>query len=292
MFFLFPVGVDYRTDRFPIVTFVIMGFCVILYLIGMFLFVDQIGQTDILSDPLIDRFGLVPNKATMLTWFSHMFLHAGFLHLLGNMVYLFLFGAVVEDRFGRVKFLLFFLVGGLIAAAVHIIFSSPASAGIPMVGASGAISSCLGAFVILHPQTHVQFRYFFWLIFPFLNGEFTLPSWLVISLWFLNDLIGFGMETMAPNSGGGIAFAAHIGGTISGLIIATGFRMLRSSGGKGSRKEKQSDKREIFLHHDGEKMGPFSMTEVGYMRETGVIGTETHFWEDGMSCWEPIGRLK
>ena len=227
-----------------------------------------------------------------MTWVSHMFLHAGFLHLLGNMVYLFLFGAVIEDQLGRFKFLLFFLIGGLIAAAVHIIFSSPSSAAIPMVGASGAISSCLGAFVILHPQTHVHFRYFFWLIFPFLNGEFTLPSWLVISLWFLNDLIGFGMETLAPKNGGGVAFAAHIGGTVAGLIIAVGYRTLRSTIGKGSKKKSEDNDREIFIHHDGQKMGPFSPQEIEYMRITNVIGIDTYYWEDGMNGWESIAKIK
>ncbi len=292
MFFLFPVGVDYRTDRLPIVTFVIMSICVLLYLVGVVVFVEQVGQTDVLRDPLIDRFGLVPNKATTLTWFSHMFLHAGFLHLLGNMVYLFLFGAVIEDRFGRVRFALFFLIGGLIAAAVHIIFSNPSSAGIPMVGASGAISSCLGAFVVLHPQTHVQFRYFFWLIFAFLNGEFTLPSWVVISLWFLNDLIGFGMETIATHTGGGVAFAAHIGGTVAGVIIAVGYRTLRSKNGKRSSTSDPGKTREIYLHHNGEKMGPFTRKEIKYMRETAVIDIDTHFWEEGMSSWKPIAKLK
>ena len=292
MFFLFPVGVDYRTDRLPLVTFAIMSLCVLLYLIGMVLFVDQVGQTDALRDPLIDRFGLIPNKASFETWFTHMFLHAGFLHLLGNMMYLFLFGAVVEDQFGRLRFLLFFLVGGLIAAAVHIIFSNPSTAAIPMVGASGAISSCLGAFVVIHPQTHVHFRYFFWLIFPFLNGEFTLPSWLVISFWFLNDLIGFGLEILAPHKGGGVAFAAHIGGTIAGLLIAIGIRTLRWTRSSNSRTSHEGGPREIYLHHDGQKMGPFSRQEVEYMRDTSVIGLGTYFWEDGMNGWESISKLK
>ena len=157
MFFLFPVGVDYRTDRLPIVTFSLMGICTILYVIGVGLFLEQVGRVDTLNDPLIDKFGLIPNRATPLTWVSHLFLHAGFFHLLGNMVYLFLFGAVVEDMIGRAKFIAFFFIGGLAAAAIHIILSDPASADIPMVGASGAISACLGAVVILHPRTHVQF---------------------------------------------------------------------------------------------------------------------------------------
>ena len=229
MFFLFPVGVDYRTDRYPIVTFSLIGLCTILYLIGIYIFLEQVGQVDKLSDPLIDQFGLIPNRATPATWVSHMFLHAGFFHLLGNMVYLFLFGAVVEDMIGRGKFIVFFFVGGLAAAAIHIILSDPASSHIPMVGASGAISACLGAVVILHPQTHVQFRYFLWLIIPFFNGDFTLPSWLVISFWFGKDILGLVYETLNPSSQGGVAFGAHVGGMVAGLIMAIGYRAIRSS---------------------------------------------------------------
>ena len=226
MFFLFPVGVDYRTDRLPVITFSLMGICTLVYVIGLFLFLGQAGAVESWTDPLIDRFAMVPNDLTPITWFSHMFLHAGFFHLLGNMVYLFLFGAVVEDILGRGKFLGFFLIGGLAAAAIHIVISDSASGDIPMVGASGAISACLGAFVILQPQTHVEFRYFLWLIFPFLNGEFTLPSWLVISFWFLMDIIGLVFESLSPSQGGGVAFGAHVGGMITGLVVIGGLRSL------------------------------------------------------------------
>jgi membrane associated rhomboid family serine protease len=229
MFFLFPVGVDYRTDRLPIVTFSLMGICTILYVIGVGLFLEQVGRVDTLNDPLIDKFGLIPNRATPLTWVSHLFLHAGFFHLLGNMVYLFLFGAVVEDMIGRAKFIAFFFIGGLAAAAIHIILSDPASADIPMVGASGAISACLGAVVILHPRTHVQFRYFFWVIIPFFFGDFTLPSWLVISFWFGKDIIGLVYETLNPSMQGGVAFGAHVGGMVAGLLICAGYRAIHGT---------------------------------------------------------------
>ena len=296
MFFLIPVGVDYRTDRWPIVTFSIIGLCTGLYLLGVYLFVEQIGTINQLSDPMIDRFGLVPNRATPTTWVSHMFLHAGFLHLLGNMVYLFLFGAVIEDMIGRVKFAAFFLIGGLAAAAVHIIFSAPSSADIPMVGASGAISSCLGAFVILQPQTQVQFRYFLWLFIPFLNGEFTLPSWLVISFWFLKDVIGFVVNTINPHAGGGIAFGAHIGGAIAGLVIAVGLRAIQSSSRKNSRKDMDSepsmDHRCIYVQQDGQKLGPYSPKEIRSMLQVSALYPESYYWQEGMTEWQSLDKYR
>ena len=296
MFFLIPFGVDYRTDRWPIVTFGIMGLCSALYLLGVFLFVEQIGTINQLSDPIIDRFGLVPNRATLTTWISHMFLHAGFLHLLGNMVYLFLFGAVIEDMIGRLKFIVFFMIGGLAAAAVHIIFSTPNSGDIPMVGASGAISSCLGAFVILQPQTHVQFRYFLWLIIPFLNGEFTLPSWLVISFWFLKDLIGFVFETLNPQAGGGIAFGAHIGGAIAGLVIAAGLRAIQSCSTRNKPKDADSDSskdhRSIYVHQDGQKLGPYSPKEIRSMLQVSALYPESYYWQEGMAEWQSLDNYR
>ena len=201
-----------------------MGLCTVIFALGVFLFLSHSTTSEVLSDPIIDRFGLIPNHVTPLTWFTHMFLHAGFFHLLGNMVYLFLFGAVVEDRIGRFKFLAFFVVGGLAAAAVHIVFSSPASAHIPMVGASGAISACLGAFVVLETRTRVEFRYFIWLVIPIVRGEFTLPSYVVIAFWFVSDLIGLALDTMNPSRQAGVAFAAHVGGMVAGLTLITGYR--------------------------------------------------------------------
>lgn len=226
MFFLFPVGVDFRTNRLPVVTFSLMGLCTAIFVIGVLLFLSQSSGGDELSDPIIERFGLIPDQVTPLAWFTHMFLHAGFFHLVGNMVYLFLFGAVVEDLIGRAKFLMFFLVGGLAAAAVHIVFSSPASAHIPMVGASGAISACLGAFVVLQARTHVEFRYFIWLVIPIFKGDFTLPSYVVIAFWFISDLIGLVLDTMDPSRQAGVAFGAHVGGMVAGLVMISGHQAM------------------------------------------------------------------
>lgn len=295
MFFLFPIGVDYRTERLPWVTFTIMVVCTLLYIFGASIFISQLTHGDLANDPLIDEFGLIPNQARFVTWFSYIFLHAGLFHLLGNMIYLFLFGTVVEDRVGRIPFLLFFAIGGLAAAAVHIITSSPESAGVPLVGASGSISACLGAFVILKPHTHVQFRYFFWLIVPIFNGNFTLPSWLVISLWFLKDILGLVIDLFAQQSAGGIAFGAHVGGMITGLLIGTGYRALQRS---SAQRENEASKipfnpadEDIYLFLDEQQQGPYSMADIERMLNSQEISPGTLYWREGMEDWRTLQNL-
>lgn len=296
MFFLFPVGVDYRTERLPWVTFTMMVVCTLLYIFGASIFISQLAHGDLSNDPLIDEFGLIPNQARFVTWFSYIFLHASLFHLLGNMIYLFLFGTVVEDRMGRVPFLIFFMIGGLAAAAVHIITSGPESAGIPLVGASGSISGCLGAFVILKPQTRVQFRYFFWLVLPFFNGNFTLPSWLVISLWFLKDILGLVVALFDQQSVGGIAFGAHVGGMITGLLIGAGYLALKrsSTNSEEAQSEVHSETTDddIYLFLNEQQQGPYSKADLQRMLNSGEIGPGTFYWREGMEDWSTLQKLE
>src|SRR5258708_5241642 len=151
MFFLLPVGVDYRARRYPVVTFTLMGLCVALYLITLGLRL-AIGP-DVL-DWVVLNLWLIPAEAHWWTYLTSLFVHAGFFHLAGNMVYLFLFGSCVEDVIGRPRFVAFYLVSGFASELMHVAisplhFASP----IPLGGASGAISGCIGGFPLLFLPT-------------------------------------------------------------------------------------------------------------------------------------------
>src|SRR5262249_48000783 len=147
------------------------------------------GNAENVEQWVIGHFWLTPDESVWYTYITSLLVHGGFFHLLGNMIYLYLFGACVEDVLGRWQFVIFYLLGGLASDFGHLLGTPEHFAShIPLGGASGAISACLGAFVLLLPKTRINFRYFVFLIFRFFSGEFWLPAWLVLSFWFLKDL--------------------------------------------------------------------------------------------------------
>lgn len=162
--------------------------------------------------------GMVCVVGTVPTWHTavtSMFLHGGWFHLIGNMWFLWVFGNNVEDSMGHGRFVAFYLLCGLAAAAVQVAMD-PASA-IPMVGASGAISGVMGAYVLLYPRVRVRIIVFLGIIF-FRTG---LPAWAMLGYWFLLQLAG---ASMAPPGEGGVAFWAHAGGFVAGLALILLFR--------------------------------------------------------------------
>ncbi|MCC7329013.1 MAG: rhomboid family intramembrane serine protease [Gammaproteobacteria bacterium] len=154
-----------------------------------------------------------PDWFTML---SHMFLHGSWMHIIGNMWFLWIFGNNVEDAMGHLRFVVFYLLCGLAAAAVQML-SSPAS-GLPMVGASGAIGGVMGAYVMLYPRVNVHML----LWFGFYVDTFAIPAFWMLGYWFLLQLIG-GVGSLG-GIGGGVAFWAHVGGFIAGAILVLLFR--------------------------------------------------------------------
>jgi membrane associated rhomboid family serine protease len=153
-----------------------------------------------------------PQPATWLTAFSSMFLHGSFLHIFGNMLFLAIFGPTVEDRLGRVRFALFYLLGGLVALAAQILVS-PDSTG-PTLGASGAIAAVLGGYILMYPRARVLTLIF--IIFFVTIVE--LPAVYLLGFWFLTQLY-FGLAGLAtPLGGEGVAYFAHIGGFVFGLV--------------------------------------------------------------------------
>jgi membrane associated rhomboid family serine protease len=157
--------------------------------------------------------GDLPAPLTVLT---SMFMHGGWLHLLGNMWFLWVFGNNVEDSTGRFRFLVFYLLCGAIAALTQG-FADPQSA-IPMVGASGAISGVMGAYIVLYPRVRVHMLIFL----GFFVTTIVVPAYLMLAYWFLLQILG-GLPTLAKESGG-VAFLAHVGGFVSGMVLVLLFR--------------------------------------------------------------------
>ncbi len=137
-----------------------------------------------------------------LSLLTSMFLHGSFLHLLGNMLYLWIFGNNVEDYLGPIRFLLFYLVSGLAAASAHILFNPNSQ--VPMIGASGAIAGVLGAYFILYPKANVLTLVFIWIV--------PIPAAIILGIWFV-------MQVMNVGIGGGVAWFAHIGGFLVGIAL-------------------------------------------------------------------------
>jgi len=140
--------------------------------------------------------------------FTHMFLHAGIMHIAGNMLFLWVFGDNLEDQLGHVGFLVFYLLGGL-AAAFGQIIADPAS-GVPMVGASGAIAAVMGGYLLLFPRARIDILFIILVIYKI----FTIPAWIVLGFWFgLQLLSSFG------GSADGVAYSAHAAGFLAGLVL-------------------------------------------------------------------------
>jgi membrane associated rhomboid family serine protease len=165
--------------------------------------------------------GLQPTPISVyITLLTSMFMHGGIAHLLGNMLFLWIFGDNLEDRLGHVKYLAFYLVCGFIASLAHVLTTvalstDPSSLLIPSLGASGAISGVLGGYILLHPQRRVHAFVF--------NILTTVPAWVAVGLWFVFQLIS-GLGVLGSGSQqGGVAYAAHIGGFIAGLVLVKFF---------------------------------------------------------------------
>jgi membrane associated rhomboid family serine protease len=167
------------------------------------------------SENLPARFYLIPAWATM---FTSMFLHGGWMHLIGNMLYLWIFGNNVEDAMGHFRFIVFYLLCGVAAVFAQALPNSEST--VPMIGASGAISGVLGAYLLLHPRAQVLV----WVPLGFMRPIY-LPAFIVLSFWFVLQLIN---SAMAPSEGGGVAWGAHIGGFLAGMVLIPFFKYRRT----------------------------------------------------------------
>ena len=164
--------------------------------------------------------GPMPGAGGYFTAVTSMFLHGGWMHIIGNMLYLWIFGNNIEDSMGHFRFVMFYLVAGLAAAAAHLALN-PAST-VPTIGASGAVSGVLGAYLVLFPhariQTLVTFGFFIRIVY--------LPAWLLLIFWIGLQLLNQALIPMDA-SAGGVAYAAHIGGFVAGIALIFLFRKYR-----------------------------------------------------------------
>jgi membrane associated rhomboid family serine protease len=204
---MIPLGdASRRPINFPIVTILIIAanaFVFILELLG--------------GDTFVSRWALVPANISAgrdwITILSAMFMHGGWAHILGNMLFFYIFGPEIEDVMGPVRYLVFYLFGGLAATAAQV-FIDPTST-VPNLGASGAIAAVMGAFLITYPRDRIRTI----LLIGWFVRITVLPAILLIGLWFLIQLLSE-LGSIAQVQGGGVAYMAHIGGTIFGALTA------------------------------------------------------------------------
>ena len=213
------------TRRTPVITLAIIAACVVVYGYQVLLLAQ--GGDDAL-DAFITRWGVVPAElvdalrsgsfASMetVTLVTSQFLHGSLVHIAGNMLFLWIFGNNIEDRFGRLAFLAFYLVGGIVAGLTQVVIDPTST--VPTIGASGAIAAVLGAYLVLFPGARVTTAIF--LIFFYQLIE--IPAIFVLGFWFALQLFdGIGsLGAMGQATTGGVAFFAHIGGFIFGAAIA------------------------------------------------------------------------
>lgn len=235
---MIPIGDDNPTLRTPLINYLLL-----LSLLGVWILVQGGGFNDLSLATSVCNLGLVPGELTRraavgtavplgenlacvvdreainaATPFTSMFLHGGWGHLLGNALFLWVFGNNVEDSMGRVRFLAFYLLCGLAAAAAQVAID-PASP-VPMVGASGAISGVLGGYLILYPRVKIRVL-FIWLIFIQI---LRVPAFLVLLLWIgYQFLLGLPQLMMEQEVSSGVAVWAHIGGFVAGLLLIKAF---------------------------------------------------------------------
>ena len=212
---MLPIGDDNTGRRItPVVTYILIALNVVFFLVEM-----NGGEAFIQRWAFVPRRFLADPAGDFPTLFTAMFMHAGWMHLIGNMLYLWIFGDNVEDRFGHAKFLIFYLVCGVAATFAQLMFS--ADSAIPNLGASGAVAGVLGSYLLLYPRGQVRVMMG--------RGVVPAPALVVIGLWFVLQLFsGIGSVASNVDDGGGVAYMAHVGGFVAGFLLTFALRGKRA----------------------------------------------------------------
>ncbi|KPK67545.1 hypothetical protein AMJ87_13210 [candidate division WOR_3 bacterium SM23_60] len=215
---MLPLKDNIRSSKLPIVTYVILG-------INILVFLYQVSLGSALEN-FFNQYGAMPylifhptGLSSYTRLLTSMFMHGGFMHIFGNMLFLWIFADNVEDRFGHIRFIFFYIVCGIAGALLHAV-TAPNSM-VPMIGASGAISGVLGAYILLYPKARVLAL----IPFGFFLRVTYLPSVLFLGIWFLFQFLS-GLSSLGAR-GAGVAYFAHIGGFVVGLLFALPFRKKR-----------------------------------------------------------------
>ena len=224
---MIPLKDDNPTSSRPIVTYFIIGMCVVVFFM-------QLGSESYRTGQLFYSYGLIPSVLmghdqlpmdlyvvpAYVTIFSSMFMHGGFMHLIGNMLYMWIFADNIEDSLGPTNFIIFYFLSGVGAAMAQVLADT--SSQIPMVGASGAIGGVLGAYIINYPKARVLVL----IPFGFFSQLIKIKALYVLGFWFVLQFIN---SSMMSSQGGGVAYAAHIGGFVSGVILILFFNKKRKT---------------------------------------------------------------
>ena len=213
---MIPLKDDNPTNSTPIITYIIIGICVVVFLL-------EISSPNYSSGALFYSWGVIPASLVhnlqvpeeiyrvppMATLITSMFMHGGFMHLIGNMLYMWIFADNIEDELGKTKFIIFYILSGIAAALTQVYMNTEST--VPMVGASGAIGGVLGAYIINHPRAKVL------VLIPlgFFTQIIKVPAIFVLGIWFILQFVS---SAFSSSSGGGVAYGAHIGGFIFGAI--------------------------------------------------------------------------
>jgi membrane associated rhomboid family serine protease len=241
-----PIGDDQETRRIPVVNYALIGINLLVFLLC---FPHP-------TESVLISYAVRPDHLRWPTLFTAMFLHANLMHVLGNMLFLWIFGRNVEDRLGHVIYALFYLVCGLAAWFLHIVSTS--DPGVPALGASGAVSGAIGAYVVLNPRARIKM--FIWIYF--FADVFLIPAVVWIGLWFLEQIF------FASSGVGGVAYLAHVGGFLAGAGLGGLTRLFE--GVTGNRRSPPVEN--IDAPRPAEARRPFSSvatdTEIEFLDES------------------------
>jgi membrane associated rhomboid family serine protease len=303
---------NYRTERFPVVTISLIGINTLIWLVSLICFFTTNGESQLW---IFKHLWFVPANCTWYACFTSMFVHKDIFHLAGNMIFLFLFGACVEDMIGRLRFAIFYLVGGLIAEIVYVaMLPQHFQSAIPMGGASGAIGACMGMYLLLRAGADIEIKYFLWLFVYIRAGDFEIPAWVAIVIWFGLQLLSAMLDMIAGGASGGVASGAHVGGFLGGLGLLALYRrfgqpraeepaapdtgpilnpaaMLASARASSGSGPATSETPTIYLHDGRQQTGPFTLTAVQTMLRRGEISRDASYWSEGMTDWQGVVDL-
>jgi membrane associated rhomboid family serine protease len=204
---MFPLRDDRPTFSPPVVTTLLIVACALVFFFELSL--DPYSR-----DYFINLYGIVPARLRPVTLFTSMFLHAGWAHILGNMLFLWAFGKSLEDAMGHTKFLAFYLICGVSAGIAHVAFNLYTT--LPTVGASGAIAGVMGAYLVKFPRAKIHTLFFVIVFFTTVE----IPAFVILIYWFFTQLLmEYGSISTTQVANGGVAYAAHIGGFVTGMVL-------------------------------------------------------------------------